>query len=427
MKKLITLIGCLFIAAGTFSQSVIPSVMPIIPDGMEQILSKNPLVLQQIKDSSGNWVHRYAYWRIPSAFEGYTQEKRTDVFESNQWQNQQMLKDSIIGDAQNRISVVYEDQMFQFGGNLYRQRSKSEFQYNADSTINKIAIYNAAAPTYSNFILSYNIFMFYNANKQRIKDSMNYSGTPYVYHYIYNTEGLLENQYTFSNTSDTIGKDFYTYENGKLKIYNSYQFNTQSDDWELSGADTLSYNSEAQMEQHIIYTWASINGAPPAFQPVQNEKYKYDNQDNLLEWETHYFDDNIGEWKKAFKYIIDYDANNKATIGYSYDVNIATDMWDTIALGRFLFAFPTGIEEKSIITTDNIKIYPNPAQDFVYVTGINNDSKIMLTNIAGKEMEVTSQQENNSLKLDLGGISKGIYVLKIYSGNDFLVKRILKE
>ena len=86
----------------------------------------------------------------------------------------------------------------------------------------------------------------------------------------------------------------------------------------------------------------------------------------------------------------------------------------------------------SIIVTDpstnintagtNYLIYPNPTTDYVYLSGINGDSKATVYDITGKLLLSTSKK-----KIDLSSYQNGLYIVNISSNNKSITQRIIKE
>ena len=86
----------------------------------------------------------------------------------------------------------------------------------------------------------------------------------------------------------------------------------------------------------------------------------------------------------------------------------------------------------SVIVTDsstnintansNYLIYPNPTSDFVYLSGLNGDSKTMVYNITGKLLQSTNEK-----KIDLSSYPNGLYILNIRTNNSVNTHSIIKE
>lgn len=76
----------------------------------------------------------------------------------------------------------------------------------------------------------------------------------------------------------------------------------------------------------------------------------------------------------------------------------------------------------------NIKIFPNPAKDFLNIEGLDAKKKYVLsiTDMQGNILYTTNAQSSKYL-LSLPVLAKGIYYLKISDGKNETVKQFLKE
>ena len=59
---------------------------------------------------------------------------------------------------------------------------------------------------------------------------------------------------------------------------------------------------------------------------------------------------------------------------------------------------------------ENFNFYPNPTDNKIYFTGIQNTAKFEIFTIEGKKIKTLTVEENNSISLDL---SSGLYLLKV--------------
>lgn len=66
---------------------------------------------------------------------------------------------------------------------------------------------------------------------------------------------------------------------------------------------------------------------------------------------------------------------------------------------------------------DEISVYPNPSNDFIYVKGIENRtiSQVSIVDILGKN--VFQSAEMNGNKMDISNLNSGIYILSLTSDN----------
>lgn len=72
---------------------------------------------------------------------------------------------------------------------------------------------------------------------------------------------------------------------------------------------------------------------------------------------------------------------------------------------------------------DNVEVYPNPAQDFVYVSIDGTEGTIQVLNLLGQEVH-TITISGTITTLDVSDLKEGIYFLSITSNGENIVKRI---
>ena len=83
-----------------------------------------------------------------------------------------------------------------------------------------------------------------------------------------------------------------------------------------------------------------------------------------------------------------------------------------------------GILEKSL--DKRLSLFPNPCVDYIYLTGIGSNNLIQLIDLKGQLVFSTSNKEG-VLYLDLKTYAKGMYLLRVQSGNELVEKKIIKE
>ena len=75
-------------------------------------------------------------------------------------------------------------------------------------------------------------------------------------------------------------------------------------------------------------------------------------------------------------------------------------------------------------TVNNLSIYPNPAQNTVIVSGVENISNVQVISLDGKV--VLNEQTNNN-RIDVSSVNNGMYILRVISGNQVYTTRFVKE
>ena len=89
------------------------------------------------------------------------------------------------------------------------------------------------------------------------------------------------------------------------------------------------------------------------------------------------------------------------------------------------FSF-TSVEIAQNAFGSQIKIYPSPAQDFLFIEGnFQEQISITLTDVSGKQ--VLSKIENGltqKYELNTEGLSNGMYLLKIQRANQQVIRKV---
>ena len=73
--------------------------------------------------------------------------------------------------------------------------------------------------------------------------------------------------------------------------------------------------------------------------------------------------------------------------------------------------------------TDNITVYPNPVNNYLNIKGIEVDFKTEIIGIDGK----VYVHSNNNKSIDVTCLKSGVYILKIYSGNNIIIHKFIKQ
>ncbi|MFK7783190.1 endonuclease [Psychroserpens sp.] len=71
---------------------------------------------------------------------------------------------------------------------------------------------------------------------------------------------------------------------------------------------------------------------------------------------------------------------------------------------------------------ESIKVFPNPTSNRMFIKGLKSETKIEVFSIDGRMLKYFSLQNDSYVDLEL---SSGIYLLKLYSSNQELIKKII--
>ncbi|WP_299055048.1 T9SS type A sorting domain-containing protein [uncultured Polaribacter sp.] len=72
----------------------------------------------------------------------------------------------------------------------------------------------------------------------------------------------------------------------------------------------------------------------------------------------------------------------------------------------------------------NVKVYPNPANDYIFVNSVDEITNIEVYNLIGKKV-ANSYRETN--RVDISKLSKGIYIVKVISNNLVGTRKVIIE
>jgi surface protein len=74
-----------------------------------------------------------------------------------------------------------------------------------------------------------------------------------------------------------------------------------------------------------------------------------------------------------------------------------------------------------------IVVFPNPATDFVKLTGLSHQATIQLVGSDGHMISDSHQDKGDVIVVDMQGLTRGIYILRVVSGDRSSSFRIIKE
>lgn len=100
-----------------------------------------------------------------------------------------------------------------------------------------------------------------------------------------------------------------------------------------------------------------------------------------------------------------------------FALSYAEDLLPTGGNGMMLFCYDsttvTSIQRES---NNQIKVFPNPANDLVTLSNLKANDKVVLYNIIG-EVQTIQNALNNSTTIDLSSFTSGIYFIEVFSTN----------
>ena len=81
----------------------------------------------------------------------------------------------------------------------------------------------------------------------------------------------------------------------------------------------------------------------------------------------------------------------------------------------------------TLTTDENIRIFPNPANDYLIIESDKFKlTEVSLINMQGQTIKQVPAK-NNRTSINLSGIAKGIYLIKINTQNNALIRKVVVE
>jgi len=72
------------------------------------------------------------------------------------------------------------------------------------------------------------------------------------------------------------------------------------------------------------------------------------------------------------------------------------------------------------------KYYPNPVENIMTISYLNNIKNIVVYNIIGKQV-LAKNVDNKKAEIDMSNLSEGVYFMKVYSEKGSIVIKIIKD
>ena len=127
-------------------------------------------------------------------------------------------------------------------------------------------------------------------------------------------------------------------------------------------------------------------------------------------------------YRETFSYIVptSYDENQISFLGVVQKQNSSIHQRDIINCTP-AYHIEEGIALKvDENASEQFKVYPNPANDIVYITfpeSISGSATLIISDLSGKEVTVTSVSSSKMLTINIEDLNKGVYLVKLVDEN----------
>jgi len=116
---------------------------------------------------------------------------------------------------------------------------------------------------------------------------------------------------------------------------------------------------------------------------------------------------------------------NRNNVVYTWQQN-RNPFIDYPSLADHIWGNKVGQPWSVLSTVENMQLqvalYPNPANDFIRISGIKESGTVIIYNLSGVELFKTDFSNDTPIKLNL---SSGMYLAKVSSGNKSTIKKVL--
>ena len=103
--------------------------------------------------------------------------------------------------------------------------------------------------------------------------------------------------------------------------------------------------------------------------------------------------------------------------------NLLPESWDCINL----HGSPNAVNSPSLSIEDDtltsVKIYPNPTQNTLYISGVSNQFNLQVFTITGQHI----LEDQNSTTLDVSQLKQGMYFIKLTEGQKSSYLKFFKK
>lgn len=83
---------------------------------------------------------------------------------------------------------------------------------------------------------------------------------------------------------------------------------------------------------------------------------------------------------------------------------------------------PVGMEE---LSGDNVLVYPNPAQNQLFIQTEEIINGVSVINMAGQTVKIIKSKGTEKTILNLSDLSAGIYLVQVETSSDITIKRVV--
>lgn len=239
-----------------------------------------------------------------------------------------------------------------------------------------------------------------------------------------------------------ISREKYSYNGaGKLIEVLIDDYNSITNQWDPENRITLSYNASGAVVAIVVEYFDD-----PDWSNLNLDSFYYDAGGKIIS-KRKYSDDSpwIGEEREDFSYTGNLLTEhikmerfgltswvNSKKLNLTYTATVLSSgleyQWDGTAWSASSTARITWTGGRGLVGHNpaRLAIYPNPAQDYLNISGLTGPANVQVLNLQGKEYLNLKLAEING-EIYLENLPPGLYLVLVQSGDQVLTTRLLKQ
>ncbi|MEN8137075.1 MAG: DUF2961 domain-containing protein [Bacteroidota bacterium] len=129
-------------------------------------------------------------------------------------------------------------------------------------------------------------------------------------------------------------------------------------------------------------------------------------------------------WREEFFYIPASFTEGKAEITLKFVASDSEFNWSEFRYWIYSVEKGTMLDNDHVKLTSKISVYPNPANDYISVKGLEGKvNNIQIFDLGGREVFIS----NSSEYINISGLNNGVYLIKVNTETGYFTKKIIKE